>query len=257
MGCKAHVHEKTDKHGTWAYHLVDGWYLFTSPEHYCTHNCHIKHTKSERLSDTVQFQHKRITNPCITHANKVMQALAECVIAIQGMTGKARNSQAAQDLQCIIDATQACLQTKPHRFEETITPDHFCNTQRVPRVIAPASMPIPHTDDNRQITQSMQPQAPIPRVLTDIPTGKPISTPRNATITESSRKPTTLVVESSKCKRQCKRQASQMRQAILPTSPTTRIRTQAQVATAAAQVAPPSLNTRSCTQRLGMPTPTH
>jgi hypothetical protein len=47
MGCEAQVHEKTNKHGTWAYHLVDGWYLITSPEHYCTHNCHIKHTKSK------------------------------------------------------------------------------------------------------------------------------------------------------------------------------------------------------------------
>ncbi len=34
MGCKAQVHEKTDKLGTWVYHLVDGWYLFTSPKHY-------------------------------------------------------------------------------------------------------------------------------------------------------------------------------------------------------------------------------
>ncbi len=76
MGCEAQVHEKTNKCGTWACHLVDGWYLFTSPEHYHTHNCHIKHTKSERLSDTVKFQHKRITNPTITHANKVMHALA-------------------------------------------------------------------------------------------------------------------------------------------------------------------------------------
>jgi hypothetical protein len=157
MGCEAQVHDKTDKCGTWAYHLVDGWYLFTSPEHYCTHNCHIKHTKSKHLSDTVQFQHKRIANPSITHAYKVMQALAECVKAIQGMTGKARNSQAAQDLQCIIDATQACIQTNPHQFEETINPNHFCNTQQVPRVNAPASMPIPPTNDNRHITQSMHP----------------------------------------------------------------------------------------------------
>ncbi len=29
MGCEAQVHEKTDKRGTWAYHSVDGWYLFT------------------------------------------------------------------------------------------------------------------------------------------------------------------------------------------------------------------------------------
>jgi hypothetical protein len=196
------VHEKTNKCGTWAYHLVDGWYLFTSPEHYCTHNCHIKHTKSKQLSGTVQFQHKRITNQSITHTDKVMQALAECIKAIQGMTGKARNSQAALDLQRIVDATQARVQINPLWFKQTIPPDHFHDTQRVPRVNAPASMPIPHTDDNRQITQSMQPQAPIPRAPTDIPTAKPISTPCNATITKSSPKPTTSVAEPSKCKYQ-------------------------------------------------------
>jgi hypothetical protein len=125
------------------------------------------------------------------HTNKVMQALAECVKAIQGMTGKAKNSQAAQDLQHIVDATQACTQTNPHQFEETITPDYICNMQQVPRVQALASIPIPHTDDNRQITCSMQPQAPMPRVSTDIPTVKPISMPRVATITKSSSKPTT------------------------------------------------------------------
>jgi hypothetical protein len=95
------------------------------------------------------FEHKGITNPSITHADKVMQVLAECIKAIQGMTGKARNSQAAQDLQRIIDATQACAQTNPHQFEKTITPDHFCNTQQVLRVNTPASMPIRHTNDNR------------------------------------------------------------------------------------------------------------
>jgi hypothetical protein len=40
----------------------------------------------------------------------VMHALADCVKALQGMTGSARNSQAAQDLQQIIDATQANIQ---------------------------------------------------------------------------------------------------------------------------------------------------
>ena len=53
LGCNAQVHEKTDYCDTWAFHLVNGWYLFTSPKHYCTHNCHVKHTKSKCLSDTV------------------------------------------------------------------------------------------------------------------------------------------------------------------------------------------------------------
>ncbi len=47
MGYEALVHEKTNKRRTLAYHLVNRWYLFISPEHYCTHNRHIKHTKSK------------------------------------------------------------------------------------------------------------------------------------------------------------------------------------------------------------------
>ena len=53
MGCAVQVHEKTDKWGTWVYHSVDGWYLSTSPKHYRTHRCHIKATKSERVSNTI------------------------------------------------------------------------------------------------------------------------------------------------------------------------------------------------------------
>jgi hypothetical protein len=80
-----------------------------------------------------------------------MHTLAECVKAIQGMTGKARNSQAAQDLQRIVDAAQAHVQTNPHKFDKTITLDNIQNMQQVLRVQAPPSVHIPHTNDNRQI----------------------------------------------------------------------------------------------------------
>jgi hypothetical protein len=163
-----------------------------------------------------------------------MHALAECVKAIQGMTRKARNSQAVQDLQCIIDATQAHVQTYPHKFKETITPDNICNTQSVPRVQAPPSVPRPHTNDNRQVMRSMHPQAPILRVPTDIPRGKPIGAPLVVTTIEPSSKPTTLATQSSKPERHCKRQATQLHNAVTPTSPPMCIRTRAQVATAAA-----------------------
>jgi hypothetical protein len=121
MGCNTQVHEKTNKQGTWAFYSADGWYLFTSPEQYCTHNCHVKHTKSKRLSDTVKFQHKCISNPSITHPDKVMHALADCVKAIQGMTGKDRHSQATKDLQQIVDATQVQIKAQPNQFEHTAT----------------------------------------------------------------------------------------------------------------------------------------
>ena len=81
MGCAVQLHEKTDKRGTWAYHYVDRWYILTSPKHYRMHRCHNKATKSERVSDTVNFSHKNITRPTITHADKVMNAIADCAKA--------------------------------------------------------------------------------------------------------------------------------------------------------------------------------
>ena len=85
IGCKAQVHEKTYKRGTWSYHSVDGWYLATSPEHYLTHLCHIKTTNSERFTNTAQFSHQNITKPTITHANKILASIADCNKAIKKM----------------------------------------------------------------------------------------------------------------------------------------------------------------------------
>ncbi len=242
MGCETQVHEKTNKHGTWAYQLVDGWYLFMSPEHYCTHNCHIRHTKSKQLSDTVQFQHQCITNPTITHADKVMHELAECVKALQGMMSSARNFQAAQDLQQIIDATQANIQARPERFKDKATPSANPHTQRVPRVQPPPSVPTPHINVNRRITHSMLMQTPVPRVpINGAPTNKPTNMPTNST----------------KWERLRKRQAVQLRNAATPISTSPCIQTRAQVAMEAAQVAPPSMSTRSRAQQSSEPPPSH
>ena len=94
MGCKVHVHKKTDKRGTWAYHCVDGWYLATSDEHYQAHKCQFKTTKGGCVSDTVQFQRKHTTNPAVTPHDKIMNALAECTKAIKGI----KNVDSTQDL---------------------------------------------------------------------------------------------------------------------------------------------------------------
>jgi hypothetical protein len=222
MGCEAQVHEKTNKRGTWAYHLVDGWYLFTSPEHYHTHNCHIRHTKSKQLSDTVQFQHKRITI-IITHANKVMHALVDFIKALQGMTGSARNSQAAQDLQQIIDATQANIQAQSECFKDNATPSAKPHMQRVPRVQPPPSVPTPHINVNKWITRSMLTQTPVLRVPSNgSPTNKPTNRPTNSTKWECLRK----------------RQAVQLQTAATPISTSPCIQTRAQVAMEAARVTP-------------------
>ena len=122
MGCAAQIHKKSDKRGTWQYHSVDGWYLYTSPNHYQTHACHIKNTKKERLTNTVDFQHKRITNPTITHADKVMHAIQQVIREIKKLGG-IENLQEARDLQQLVNGANNYLQSTD-----------LLNTQPVPRV---------------------------------------------------------------------------------------------------------------------------
>ncbi len=105
------------------------------------------------------------------------------------MTGKARTYQAMQNLQCIVDATQAHVQAHPNKFEETITLDDTRNTQQVLRVQALPSIPTPPINDNRQIKCSMQPQSPVPRVPKNKPTGNLISSPLVAMTIKPTGKP--------------------------------------------------------------------
>jgi hypothetical protein len=100
------------------------------------------------------------------------------------------------------------------------------NTQQVPRVQMPPSVPATHTDDNKRITCSMLAQPSVPRVHSNVT-------------------PTNMPSNSAKQEHIRKQQAARLRNAAITTSTSPHARPRAQVATAAAQVAPPSMSTRS------------
>ena len=106
MGCALQIHEKIDKRGIWAYHSVNGWYLETFPEHYRTHLCHVKATRSERFTDTAQVNHKSITRLTITHTNKVMSAIADFAKAIKNMG----NNNEFDKIRQLLQLTEAAVQ---------------------------------------------------------------------------------------------------------------------------------------------------
>ncbi len=109
----------------------------------------------------------------------------------------------------------------------------------------------------------MHPQSPVPRVPTNEPTSKPTNRPSFKTmikptskpISAPTIKPTNLLADSSKREHLQKQRAAQLCNAATPTGTTPSIRTWSQVATAAAQVAPPSLSTHSWTGQSGVPLP--
>ena len=56
---------------------------------------------SESFTDTAQFSHKNITKPTITHADKIMAAIADCSKAINNMG----NNNRADEMQRLLKLT--------------------------------------------------------------------------------------------------------------------------------------------------------
>ena len=117
MGCKVQIHEKPANRGTWDYLSVNGWYLHTSNEHYRTHNCHVKGTRSERLSDTVQFLCKSITNPTKTVADKIMLAISQVSDLIEDKGKTEEAEEAVRELERLVRATNRAQQDDTSRSE--------------------------------------------------------------------------------------------------------------------------------------------
>jgi hypothetical protein len=85
MECAVQFHIKPSRRKTFGEHLEDGFYLKTSEEHYRTHVVFCKKTRAKRLADTVFFKHKYITQPTVTPADAIVNALTKLQDAIRGI----------------------------------------------------------------------------------------------------------------------------------------------------------------------------
>ena len=93
-----------------------GMFLSRSPSHDRTSNrfhillclpCVI--LRSDRLGNTVSFQHKSIiTNPTLSHANKLMNAISHCSRVFEGKSN-VDNDTALIELEHLMKATQAAI----------------------------------------------------------------------------------------------------------------------------------------------------
>ena len=130
-----------------------------SKDHYRTHNCHVKATLSKVLTDTIHLQHKHITNPETSQADKVMAVISECAKAIKGMTAT-ENDPNMRQLQQLARLTAHAARNNPSLFTTNVEDNHL----PVPRVFANNG-----EEENRQITLSMSPQTQsLPRVSAPI-----------------------------------------------------------------------------------------
>ena len=98
--------------------MQKGHYLFTSGDHYRTHNAYMHDTRAERLSDTVKFQHRSITRPSVSHGDRVTRALASFVEAVKSMTkgataGATKAGVNMKDLEQLAEVTSRLTAQQP------------------------------------------------------------------------------------------------------------------------------------------------
>ena len=77
--------------------------MATSSEHYRTHRCHIKSTNREHFTDTIHFNHKKLTQPTITHTDKVMASISDCAEEIKNLS----NRNGGKEMQQLIKITES------------------------------------------------------------------------------------------------------------------------------------------------------
>ena len=78
-GTKVLVHLKPDQVSTYGVHVLDGWYIGPSLEHYRCLKCYIPETKGTRDSDTVEFFPSKFPLPHITTDDYLRQAATDIV----------------------------------------------------------------------------------------------------------------------------------------------------------------------------------
>ena len=108
MGCAVQLYLKPHRRKTWGKHSVDGWYLGASDKHYRCHKVWNVETKAERVSDTVFFKHKYITQPTLTPEDVMIRAILNLRNAIQKAKDKKGdvNFEAIKKLDSIFNSPQ-------------------------------------------------------------------------------------------------------------------------------------------------------
>lgn len=74
LGCPVQVHVPPSNRKSWAKHTENGWHLGTSNEHYRCFHTYITETRADRVSATVFFKHKYLTQPTVSKADAVVAA---------------------------------------------------------------------------------------------------------------------------------------------------------------------------------------
>jgi hypothetical protein len=158
MGCVVQIHKSSEKRGTWAENVVDGWHLQTSPKHYRCHIVYVKNTRSERVSDAVHSKHKYIPQPTLIPEDTIVKAINNLTQALK----ERRNKKGTEQVEALKKIDEL-LNTVPTTITTPQPPKTITENRQVN--FAATSKPPQET----QPTQRETNERPTPRVVTPHP----------------------------------------------------------------------------------------
>ena len=120
MGCAVQIYQSSERRTSWGANAIDGWYLQTSPEHYQCHVIYVKQTKSERMSDTVFFKTKYITQPTLTQTNIISKALNNLTHVLKGKSNQ-KGLEQIEALTKLDNILNNVMQTAPPQSKQAAT----------------------------------------------------------------------------------------------------------------------------------------
>ena len=149
------MHESTERRKTWDVHSLNGWYLGTSDKHYRCHKIFCQKTRAERISDTVFFQHRYLTQPAVTPADAIIKAMGDLRSALKHRSNHSGNAE--------MEALR--------QMDSILTPEKTSGTQNQKRVTFDAAV-LPIAPSTRPLaSQQTQERTPniAPRVIDGAP----------------------------------------------------------------------------------------
>eukprot|EP00804_Cyclotella_cryptica_P025152 CCRYP_013001-RA/>CCRYP_013001-RA protein AED:0.31 eAED:0.31 QI:0/-1/0/1/-1/1/1/0/468 len=173
IGMEALVHDKPHRRKSFAQHCTKGFVLGTSPKHYRCWTVWTPVSQSTRISATVFFKHKYITNPTVTPADAIIAATANLAHVLLSNTTAAH-----------LNTTQLADLTRLHKIIQPTPTDKSAVsptvTTRLPTAPKQAHPIVSDSDSDkspqsskftplRPLSTQKQPAAYTPRVSTTPP----------------------------------------------------------------------------------------
>ena len=95
LGCAVQILNSPERRQSWEERSLDGWYIGTSLDHYRCHRVYVKNTRDERISNTINFKHRYITQPTVTPIDMAVKAIKDLTKVLKVDTKQENEEYAA------------------------------------------------------------------------------------------------------------------------------------------------------------------